>query len=103
VIVSEPSNHGRGVATLTRPSSSLHRQIQTCDDGFFCQWIQLYQLALPIVPDRAKSARLFPHVQSGFEQPPTSWSWLARQSGTTPVLTAVCLTRWAAESNEPRG
>ena len=68
VIVSEPSNPWvAGVATLYTPEFFRIARARLSDDGVFCQWIQLYQLPLPIVAGIVRSLReVFPHVHVWF-------------------------------------
>jgi len=68
VIVSEPSNPWvAGVATLYTPEFFRIAKARLSDDGVFCQWIQLYQLPLPIVAGIVRNLRaVFPHVHVWF-------------------------------------
>jgi spermidine synthase len=68
VIVSEPSNPWvAGVATLYTPEFFRIARARLADDGVFCQWIQLYQLPLPIVAGIVRSLQeVFPHVHVWF-------------------------------------
>jgi spermidine synthase len=68
VIVSEPSNPWvAGIATLYTPEFFRIAQSRLADDGIFCQWIQLYQLPLPIVAGIVRSLHeVFPHVHVWF-------------------------------------
>ena len=68
VIVSEPSNPWvAGVATLYTPEFFRIAGGRLSDDGIFCQWIQLYQLPLPIVAGIVRNLRaVFPHVHVWF-------------------------------------
>jgi len=68
VIVSEPSNPWvAGIATLYTPEFFRIARSRLADDGIFCQWIQLYQLPLPIVAGIVRSLReVFPHVHVWF-------------------------------------
>jgi len=68
VIVSEPSNPWvAGIATLYTPEFFRIAKARLADDGVFCQWIQLYQLPLPIVAGIVRSLReVFPHVHVWF-------------------------------------
>jgi spermidine synthase len=68
VIVSEPSNPWiAGIATLYTPEFFRIAKARLHDDGVFCQWIQLYQLPLPIVAGIVRSLReVFPHVNVWF-------------------------------------
>jgi len=68
LIVSEPSNPWvAGIATLYTPEFFRIAKSRLADDGIFCQWIQLYQLPLPIVAGIVSSLReVFPHVNVWF-------------------------------------
>jgi hypothetical protein len=68
VIVSEPSNPWvAGIATLYTPEFFRIAKTRLADDGVFCQWIQLYQLPLPIVAGIVRNLReVFPHVHVWF-------------------------------------
>jgi spermidine synthase len=70
VIVSEPSNPWvAGVATLYTPEffRIVRRRLE--DDGVFCQWIQLYQLPLPIIAGIVRNLReVFPHLEVWFTE-----------------------------------
>lgn len=68
LIVSEPSNPWvAGIATLYTPEFFRIAKSRLADDGVFCQWIQLYQLPLPIVAGIVSSLReVFPHVNVWF-------------------------------------
>jgi predicted membrane-bound spermidine synthase len=68
VIVSEPSNPWiAGIATLYTPEFFRIARSRLADDGVFCQWIQLYQLPLPVVAGIVRSLRqVFPHVNVWF-------------------------------------
>src|SRR5437867_3522673 len=68
IIVSEPSNPWiAGIATLYTPEFFRIAKARLPDDGVFCQWIQLYQLPLPIVAGIVRSLReVFPHVNVWF-------------------------------------
>ena len=68
VIVSEPSNPWvAGVATLYTPEFFRIARARLSDDGVFGQWIQLYQLPLPIVAGIVRNLRtVFPHVHVWF-------------------------------------
>ena len=65
VIVSEPSNPWvAGVATLYTPEFYSIVRARLAERGVFCQWIQLYQLNLPVVAGIIRNVRaVFPHVQ----------------------------------------
>ena len=68
VIVSEPSNPWiAGIATLYTPEFFRIAKSRLSDDGVFCQWVQLYQLPLPIVAGIVRSLHeVFPHVNVWF-------------------------------------
>lgn len=68
VIVSEPSNPWvAGVATLYTPEFFRIARSRLGEDGVFCQWVQLYQLPLPIVAGIVRNVRaVFPHVEIWF-------------------------------------
>ena len=68
VIVSEPSNPWlAGVATLYTPEFFRIVRGRLAGDGVFCQWLQLYQLPLPIVAGIVRNVRtVFPHVHVWF-------------------------------------
>src|SRR3989440_780716 len=71
VVVSEPSNPWlAGVATLYTPEFFRVVRSRLADDGVFCQWVQLYQLPLPVVAGIVRNVRaVFPHVQVWFSSP----------------------------------
>ncbi|HEU5260698.1 MAG TPA: fused MFS/spermidine synthase [Gemmatimonadales bacterium] len=68
VITSEPSNPWvAGVATLYTPEFFHLLRTRLADDGVFCQWMQLYQLPLPIVAGIVRNVReVFPQVELWF-------------------------------------
>ncbi|HZI21594.1 MAG TPA: fused MFS/spermidine synthase [Gemmatimonadales bacterium] len=68
IIVSEPSNPWvAGVATLYTPEFFDIVRSRLTDDGVFCQWVQLYQLPLPVVAGIVRNLRsVFPHVEVWF-------------------------------------
>jgi len=68
VIVSEPSNPWlAGVATLYTPEFFRIVRARLADDGVFCQWLQLYQLPLPIVAGIVRNLQVvFPSVHVWF-------------------------------------
>jgi len=68
VIVSEPSNPWlAGVATLYTPEFFRIARSRLSEDGVFCQWVQLYQLPLPIVAGIVRNVReVFPYVHVWF-------------------------------------
>ncbi|HEV2671329.1 MAG TPA: fused MFS/spermidine synthase, partial [Gemmatimonadales bacterium] len=50
LIVSEPSNPWlAGVATLYTPEFFRIARARLTDDGVFCQWVQTYQVSVPVV------------------------------------------------------
>lgn len=71
VVVSEPSNPWvAGVATLYTPEFFRIVRRRLSEDGVFCQWVQLYQLPLPVVAGIVRNIRsVFPHVQVWFSWP----------------------------------
>lgn len=72
VIVSEPSNPWiAGIATLYTPEFFHVARQRLTDKGVFCQWVQLYQLPLPIVAGIVRNVRaVFPHVEVWFGEYP---------------------------------
>jgi len=68
IIVSEPSNPWvAGIATLYTPEFFRIAQRRLADDGVFCQWIQLYQMPLPVLAGIVRSLhQVYPHVQMWF-------------------------------------
>lgn len=72
IIVSEPSNPWiAGIATLYTPEFFQVARQRLTDDGVFCQWVQLYQLPLPIVAGIVRNLRaVFPHVEIWFGEYP---------------------------------
>jgi len=68
VIMSEPSNPWvAGIATLYTPEFFQIVRSRLAEDGVFCQWIQLYQLPLPIVAGIVRNIKeVFPHVEVWF-------------------------------------
>jgi hypothetical protein len=68
VIVSEPSNPWvAGIATLYTPEFFRIARSRLSNDGVFCQWIQLYQLPLPVVAGIVRSLQaVFPYVHVWF-------------------------------------
>lgn len=100
VIVSEPSNPWlAGVATLYTPEFFRIVRSRLSDDGVFCQWVQLYQLPLPVVAGIVRNLReVFPHMQVWFGSPhdimvlasPTpivnDRAWIARLVGPAGAL-----------------
>jgi predicted membrane-bound spermidine synthase len=71
VIVSEPSNPWvAGIATLYTPEFFRVVRSRLAADGVFSQWIQLYQLPLPVMAGIIRSIRdVFPYVQVWFGSP----------------------------------
>jgi spermidine synthase len=71
VIVSEPSNIWQaGVATLYTPEFYGIVRRRLADDGVFCQWVQLYQVTVPVVAGVVRNIRtVFPHVEAWFSSP----------------------------------
>lgn len=71
VIVSEPSNPWlAGVATLYTTEFFQVVRDRLADDGVFCQWVQLYQLPLPVVTGIVQNVHaVFPHVHIWFGAP----------------------------------
>ena len=71
VIVSEPSNPWlAGVATLYTSEFFQVVRSRLARDGVFCQWVQLYQLPLPVVTGIVQNVRtVFPHVHIWFGAP----------------------------------
>lgn len=68
LIVSEPSNPWlAGIATLYTPEFFRIARSRLADDGVFGQWVQLYQLPLPVVAGIVQNMQtVFPHVQVWF-------------------------------------
>jgi len=68
VIVSEPSNPWvAGVATLYTPEFFRIVRSRLAEDGVYCQWVQVYQLPLPVVASVVRNLRaVFPHVEVWF-------------------------------------
>ena len=95
IIVSEPSNPWvSGVATLYTPEFFRIVRSRLADDGVFSQWIQLYQLPVPIVAGIVRNLRsVFPYVEVWFGAPvdivvlasslpfPRDTAWQARVVG----------------------
>src|SRR2546428_390588 len=71
IIVSEPSNPWfAGVATLYTPEFFEIARRRLADDGVFCQWLQLYQLPVPVLAGIVGSLRsVFPNVEVWFSYP----------------------------------
>jgi predicted membrane-bound spermidine synthase len=68
LIVSEPSNPWlAGIATLYTPEFYAIARSRLADDGVFGQWVQLYQLPLPVVAGIVRNMQaVFPHVHVWF-------------------------------------
>src|SRR5438309_103934 len=100
VISSEPSNIWlAGVATLYTPEFYRIVRRRLADDGVFCQWVQLYQVPVPVVAGVVRNIRMvFPHVEVWFSSPgdvliigslkPLTYdaAWLARLVGPGGAL-----------------
>jgi len=71
IIVSEPSNPWvAGVATLYTPEFFQIVRSRLAGGGVFGQWVQLYQLPLPVVAGVVRNIRtVFPHVEVWFASP----------------------------------
>ncbi|PYP72881.1 MAG: hypothetical protein DMD41_07660 [Gemmatimonadetes bacterium] len=71
VIASEPSNPWlAGVATLYTPEFFRIVRGRLAPGGVFCQWVQLYQLPLPVVAAIVRNVHsVFPHTQVWFSSP----------------------------------
>ena len=71
VIASEPSNPWlAGVATLYTPEFFRIVRARLAPGGVFCQWVQLYQLPLPVVAAIVRNVHtVFPHTQVWFSSP----------------------------------
>ena len=80
VVVSEPSNPWvAGVATLYTPEFFRIVRRRLADDGVFCQWVQLYQLPLPVVATIVANVRdVFPHAELWYSSP---WDLMVVASG----------------------
>jgi hypothetical protein len=72
IIVSEPSNPWlAGVATLYTVEFFRIVRSRLAAGGVFCQWVQLYQLPLPVVAGIVRNLRtVFPHVEVWFGEYP---------------------------------
>ena len=92
VIVSEPSNPWvAGVATLYTPEFFRVVRRRLAPDGVFCQWVQLYQLPLPVVAGIVRNVRtVFPHVEIWFSSP---WDLMVVASGQPLRYDAAWLDR----------
>jgi spermidine synthase len=103
VVVSEPSNPWlAGVATLYTPEFFRIVQARLADDGVFCQWVQLYQITVPVVAGIVGNLKtVFPYVEIWFSSPgdvlvlasgqPLRYdrAWLARLVGPRGALGAL--------------
>ncbi len=71
IIVSEPSNPWvAGIATLYTPEFLGMARDRLTPGGVFCQWIQLYQLPIPVVAGIVENVRqAFPHVEVWMASP----------------------------------
>ena len=100
VIASEPSNPWvAGVATLYTPEFFRIVRARLAPGGVFCQWVQLYQLPLPVVAAIVRNIHsVFPHTQVWFSSPwdlmvlgaaeplRTDSAWLGRLFGAHGAL-----------------
>ena len=100
IIVSEPSNPWlAGVATLYTVEFFRIARSRLAEGGVFCQWVQLYQVPLPVVAGVVRNVRaVFPHVHLWFGAPgdvmvvasdrPLAYdpAWIARLVGPTGAL-----------------
>src|SRR2546426_295970 len=103
VIVSEPSNPWlAGVATLYTVEFFRIARSRLADGGVFCQWVQLYQVPLPVVAGVVRNVKaVFPHVHLWFGSPgdvlvvaserPLTYdpAWIARLVGPAGGLGAL--------------
>jgi predicted membrane-bound spermidine synthase len=103
IIVSEPSNPWiAGIATLYTPEFFRIARNRLKDNGVLSQWVQLYQLPLPIVAGIVRNIRAeFPHVEIWFGEPadlivlaspaPIAFDsgWVRRLIGTGGPLSGV--------------
>src|SRR3989454_7564058 len=103
VIVSEPSNPWlAGVATLYTVEFFRIARSRLADGGVFCQWVQLYQVPLPVVAGVVRNVKaVFPHVHLWFGSPgdvlvvaserPLTYdpAWIARLVGPAGALAAL--------------
>ncbi len=71
VIASEPSNPWvAGIATLYTPEFYRIARSRLAEDGVFGQWIQLYQLPMPVLAGIVRNLRaVFPYVEIWFGGP----------------------------------
>jgi spermidine synthase len=71
VIVSEPSNPWvAGIATLYTPEFLRQARARLTPGGVFCQWVQLYQLPIPVVASIVANVRsVFPHLEVWMASP----------------------------------
>jgi spermidine synthase len=98
VIVSEPSNPWlAGVATLYTPEFFEIVRSRLAPGGVFCQWVQLYQLPLPVVAAIVRNVhQVFPHTQIWFSSP-----WDLMVAGSADSLRVD--PDWLARLLGPRG
>jgi spermidine synthase len=98
VIVSEPSNPWlAGVATLYTPEFFRIVRNRLASGGVFCQWVQLYQLPLPVVAAIVRNVHeVFPHTQVWFSSP-----WDLMVAGSARPLRVD--PDWLARLVGPRG
>jgi len=98
VIVSEPSNPWlAGVATLYTPEFFRIVQGRLAPGGVFCQWVQLYQLPLPVVAAIVRNVHsVFPHTQVWFSSP-----WDLMVAGSAEPLRVD--SAWVGRLLGPRG
>jgi len=114
VISSEPSNIWlAGVATLYTPEFYRIVRRRLADDGVFCQWVQLYQVPVPVVAGVVRNIRgVFPHVEVWFSSPgdvliigalrPLTYdaAWLARLVGPGGALGGLAREYLAVDAPE---
>jgi len=114
VISSEPSNIWlAGVATLYTPEFYRIVRRRLADDGVFCQWVQLYQVPVPVVAGVVRNIRMvFPHVEVWFSSPgdvliigslkPLMYdaAWLARLVGPGGALGGLAREYLAVDAPE---
>ncbi len=102
VIASEPSNPWvAGVATLYTPEFFRIVRSRLAEDGVFCQWVQLYQLPLPVVAGVVRNIHMvFPHVEVWFS---TTLDLLVLASGQPLRYERAWLEHLLAPSTEIGG
>src|SRR3989475_634029 len=114
VISSEPSNIWlAGVAALYTPEFYRIVRRRLADDGVFCQWVQLYQVPVPVVAGVVRNIRtVFPHVEVWFSSPgdvliigslkPLTYdaAWLARLVGPGGALSGLAREYLAVDAPE---